>query len=106
MAGQGDGVYLRGLAVPALVDSALASRQADADRGRRRRVTADVQEVTLSSDSPSRRELTATIRYSEQLLAADGRVLESSGPMTLRNTYVLHPQPGGGWLVADFRPGS
>jgi len=106
MAGNGDDASLRGLAVPTLVDSALASRQSDADRGRRRRVTAEVQEVTLSSDTPSRRELRATIRYSEQLLAADGRVLESSGPTTLRNTYVLHPQPGGGWLVADFRPGS
>jgi hypothetical protein len=106
MAGQGDGSTLRELAVPALVDSAMASRQSDADRGRRRRVTAEVQEVTLSSDAPTRRELRATIRYSEQLLAADGRVLESSGPTTLRNTYVLHPQPGGDWQVADFRPGS
>ena len=106
MAGNGDAAGLGALAVPAMVDSAEASRQADAARGLRRRVTADLQQVTLSSDTPARRELRATIRYSEQLLGADGRVLESSGPTTLRNTYVLHSQPGGGWLVADFRPGS
>jgi len=106
MAGNGDAAGLGALAVPALVDSAEASRQADAARGLRRRVTADLQQVTLSSDTPARRELRATIRYSEQLLGADGRVLETSGPTTLRNTYVLHSQPGGGWLVADFRPGS
>ena len=106
MAGNGDAAPLRALAVPALVDSAEASRQADAALGRRLRVTADLQQVTLSSDAPGRRELRATIRYSEQLLAADGSVIKSSGPTTLRNTYVLHQQPGGGWLVADFRPGT
>lgn len=106
MDGNGDPAALRSLAVPALVASAEASRQADAARGRRRRVTADLQRATLSSDTPVRRELRATIRYSEQLLAADGSVIESSGPTTLRNTYVLHPQPGGGWRVADFRPGT
>ncbi len=106
MAGNGDAAPLRALAVPALVDSAEASRQADAARGRRRRVTADLQQATLSSDAPGRRELRATIRYSEQLLAADGSVIESWAPTTLRNTYVLHQQPDGGWLVADFRPGT
>jgi sirohydrochlorin ferrochelatase len=82
------------------VDLLIKERRTDAARGQTQRLDVRITDLTLSESGPRRIVAVARLRYSDQRLDANGKVVETTAPMELRNGYVFG-RDGDSWrLVA------
>jgi hypothetical protein len=82
------------------VDLLIKERRGDAARGQTQRLDVRITDLTLSESGPRRIVAVARLRYSDRRLDANGKVVETTPPMELRNGYVFG-RDGDSWrLVA------
>ncbi|MCT0223809.1 IMS domain-containing protein [Synechococcus sp. CS-1328] len=79
-------------------------RRRDQARERRQMIDTKVLDLRIAEQSPRRVVLVAELRYSDQTLAADGAVIETTAPFTLTNTYVF-ARDSGPWQLVSFHRG-
>ncbi|AFY28364.1 ARC6/PARC6 family protein [Cyanobium gracile] len=82
------------------VELLTRERRSDAARGQTQRLDVRITDLTLSESGPRRIVAVARLRYSDRRLDENGKVVESTAPMELRNGYVFG-RDGDSWrLVA------
>lgn len=82
------------------VELLARERRTDAERGQTQRLDVRITDLTLSESGPRRIVAVARLRYSDRRLDKDGKVVETTAPMELRNGYVFG-RDGDSWrLVA------
>ncbi len=82
------------------VELLARERRTDAARGQTQRLDVRITDLTLSESGPRRIVAVARLRYSDRRLDGNGRVVETTPPMELRNGYVFG-RDGDSWrLVA------
>ncbi|MBD2549360.1 ARC6/PARC6 family protein [Microcystis elabens FACHB-917] len=82
------------------VNLLIQERRRDAARGQTQRLDVRITDLTLSESGPRRLVAVARLRYSDRRLDGNGKVVETTAPMELRNGYVFG-RDGDSWrLVA------
>jgi hypothetical protein len=74
-------------------------RRGDAARGQTQQLDARITDLSLSESGPRRIVAIARLRYSDRRLDANGKVVETTAPMELRNGYVFG-RDGDSWRLA------
>lgn len=77
-------------------------RRSDAARGQTQRLEVRITDLSLTERSPRRIVAVTRLRYSDRRLDADGKVVERTAPMELRNGYVFG-RDGDSWRLAATR---
>lgn len=78
----------------------IKERRSDAARGQTQRLDVRITDLTLAESGPRRIVAVARLRYSDRRLDANGKVVETTAPLELRNGYVFG-RDGDSWrLVA------
>jgi len=78
-------------------------RQADAAAGRTQTISVRIESLRIERTSPRRIALFTRLAYSDELRAADGRLLNTTSPRILRNLYVFG-RDGDRWRLVSNRP--
>ena len=82
------------------VELLARERRTDAALGQTQRLDVRITDLTLSESGPRRIVAVARLRYSDRRLDKDGKMVETTAPMELRNGYVFG-RDGDSWrLVA------
>lgn len=92
---------LADLAAPAQVGSALRQKRRLAARGEREQVKARIDAFRLVERAPGRIVAAVDLTYTDERRDSAGRVVESTGPLPLRNSYVF-VRDGRTWKVLAF----
>ncbi len=74
-------------------------RRGDLARGQTQQLEVQIIDLSLSESGPRRIVAVARLRYSDRRLDANGRVLETTAPLELRNGYVFG-RDGDSWRLA------
>ena len=90
------------LARRALVGNVESQQRQNASRGESETVTAKVRSFSVTSQTPQRIEAEVTLRYSDALKDAGGKLIASTPEGERRNTYVF-ARDGQTWHLAAFR---
>ena len=77
-------------------------RRSDAARGQTQRIEVRITDLSLTERSPRRIVAVTRLRYSDRRLDADGKVVERTAPVELRNGYVFG-RDGDSWRLAATR---
>ncbi|CAK6699848.1 IMS domain-containing protein [Synechococcus sp. CBW1107] len=105
LAGDKPAVALEAVARSNQAAAVEGERRRDQARDRRQVIDTKVLDLRITEQSPRRVVLVAELRYSDQTLAADGAVIETTPPFTLTNTYVFGREDGPWQLVSFHRGG-
>ncbi|MEB3263653.1 MAG: IMS domain-containing protein [Synechococcus sp.] len=98
-------VPLEAVASSSQAAAVLQERRRDEAREQRQKIDVQVLSSRVKQSSPEKIVLAAELRYSDQLLAADGSTVSSTAPFSLTNTYVFTRQNGAWRLVSFYRGG-
>jgi hypothetical protein len=74
-------------------------RRSDAARGQTQQLDVRITDLSLSESGPRRIVAAVRLRYSDRRLDANGKVVDTTAPMELRNGYVLG-RDGDSWRLA------
>lgn len=91
------------LAVPTVVAALRQQRQDDQRAGLRQITLARVEQVRPLASGREARTVAATIRYADEVLTGDGRVVTRTPLVRLTNVYELC-FAGGSWKLSDWHP--
>ena len=81
------------------VELLARERRTDAALGQTQRLDVRITDLTLSESGPRRIVAVARLRYSDRRLDKDGKMVETTAPMELRNGYVFG-RDGDSWRLA------
>lgn len=81
------------------VDRLRGERRADAAAGQTQTISVRIESVRIAERSATRIALRASLAYSDQRHAADGRVVATTSPRMLQNLYVFG-RDGDRWRLA------
>ncbi|QEY31934.1 DUF4101 domain-containing protein [Synechococcus sp. RSCCF101] len=104
LSGRENGSVLAEVARPALQQRVLKERREDESVGRSQEIEAAISGLEVSSRAPGRIEVSATVRYQDRVLGADGRLIEETAPTDLRVTYILG-RDGQRWRLHEYISG-
>jgi hypothetical protein len=80
----------------------VGERSGDVARGQTQRLEVRIADLSVTERDTRRILVVARLRYSDRRLAADGKVVEETAPMDLRNGYVFG-RDGSHWRLAATR---
>ena len=78
-------------------------RRSDAARGQTQQLDVRITDLSLSESGPRRIVADVRLRYSDRRLDANGKVVDTTAPMELRNGYVFG-RDGDSWRLAATQP--